>query len=707
MANIDDAFTINKLSLDDNLLIVSGTVDPTIDSGYEAPVGSLYVRTTGETYQKNNINDVDWVKLSTNLDVILNNTFEPTGFTNRIDSNISFDDGTRTFTISPVVTDYTYFIKGVQYTITTPKSLVLPDVSGLSYIYLDENESLNISNTFTYDIISIYAFVCVIYWNAETSTAIYFGEERHGITMDSQTHIHLHMSLGTQHLTGLKLGNMITTGNGSLDSHNFIDVSNGTIRDEDIQLDIIDGNPQQLTSNAQLPVFYKFGINGYWRKKNADSFPFIQSGVAGYTGASALPAFNELVGNDWQLNEITNNNFFFVHIIATNNITEPVVAILGINQYQNKPQGQAEARSEINSLTGLPFQEFTPLATVIYEARTAFTNTVNSRLVRTSDGGDYIDWTSEIDTFDVGYIEKDELVKVSSNDSTAAYLSDKLVSGASLIITENNDGLNETLTLDTTIPISSIQQEIDNIESASGGIFSDDGTYDGTTVDLALSNVTGSTSLLNTLTQLDTAISLGGGGGGGGATQLNHLNDVTVVTPNDGQSLIYNTTTSQWENITTTVIGAGIGRLIQLKFNVIPALAGTVLIPYTNPLVTDGVELWSDTLTLALPTSSIVRIAMTATVSGSTNSTEMLFAFFRDSVCIGTGLVSMSARTAGHPFAITLFDNPGVNTPITYSCRVGKTIGNTWYVNRLSDDSLLINGQLEKQTYSIEEIGVG
>lgn len=67
MANIDDAFRVEKLSLDDGVLITQGSADPTTGPGYEAPVGSLYLRTNGTLYKKVNTANVDWAALSSTI----------------------------------------------------------------------------------------------------------------------------------------------------------------------------------------------------------------------------------------------------------------------------------------------------------------------------------------------------------------------------------------------------------------------------------------------------------------------------------------------------------------------------------------------------------------------------------------------------------------------------------------------------------------
>lgn len=57
--------------------------------------------------------------------------------------------------------------------------------------------------------------------------------------------------------------------------------------------------------------------------------------------------------------------------------------------------------------------------------------------------------------------------------------------------------------------VSDLQNEVNNIESASGNIFNSDGTYNGALVDATLSSVSSSTNLLNALSQIDTYVTSG------------------------------------------------------------------------------------------------------------------------------------------------------------------------------------------------------
>lgn len=60
MANIDDAFRVEKLSIDDIVLITCGASDPSTGGGYEAPAGSIYLQTTGSLYRKIGSLATDW-----------------------------------------------------------------------------------------------------------------------------------------------------------------------------------------------------------------------------------------------------------------------------------------------------------------------------------------------------------------------------------------------------------------------------------------------------------------------------------------------------------------------------------------------------------------------------------------------------------------------------------------------------------------------
>lgn len=306
---------------------------------------------------------------------------EPTGFPNRTDSTTSFSNTTRIFTIQPATTSFDVYIRGNKYTKTTSQTTTIPNLSGNHYIYFDINGNLQNTQTADPTLFTDNALVGIIYWNTDTSTQTYYGEERHGLVMDGATHSYLHTVFGARYLSGLGLIGF-TIGSGSANADAQFTSDAGSLRDEDILL--------TPAAQSQIPILYRQGT--LWRKKTADSYPVIYSGTAGYTGANGRLPYNLLSGGTWSLSEVPNNNFVLVHFFGTNDVNNPVVGIQGINTYTSISNARAGANTEIASLTGLPFAEFVPIGTVIFETSNSYSNTPKARVRQTDTGDNYVDF---------------------------------------------------------------------------------------------------------------------------------------------------------------------------------------------------------------------------------------------------------------------------------------------------------------------------
>ena len=153
--------------------------------------------------------------------------------------------------------------------------------------------------------------------------------------------------------------------------------------------------------------------------------------------------------------------------------------------------------------------------------------------------------------------------------------------------------------------------------------------------------------------------------------------------------------------------GGGSGRLIQVIFGPIAALTSTVSYTVTDalPLITDGVEIWTASMTPTAITSN-VRIATSFSFDIASNNTELVVMFFRDSLCIGSGLVTGTTKKFNTQYTSTMYDTPSTLSPVVYSCRVAKTSGTTFYINRTLQSINALGNTLESQAYTVEEIGV-
>lgn len=322
---------------------------------------------------------------------------EPTGFDiNDTDTmgDISFVDGTRTFSIAPKAgeSDFRFWDKGIEYVKTSQEDLIITDVEGVHVLYYDGatlTDAVNPSGYLMSTLVRQVPLVSIMYWNATDKELIYFGEERHGMQMDGSTHSYLHYTVGLAYLSGLGLNTLDVDQNGSLDAHAQFGVDAGGLNDEDIYI-----SPSAVTSTTGLPIYYMLGAGPRWVRDINAGFS-----VRTYDGTTATRlAYNEYTGGAWQLTEESGGDFVLYHVFATTEIDSPMICIMGQNGYNNKSSARAGAAVEIRELilNDVMFPEIRPIATVIYQTKTTYANAVNARIVSTDEGEDYVDWRDEI-----------------------------------------------------------------------------------------------------------------------------------------------------------------------------------------------------------------------------------------------------------------------------------------------------------------------
>lgn len=300
-------------------------------------------------------------------------TKEPMGHQDRTESTISFNNTSRRFTIAPVSTEFNVWVKGTKQTYTTAQTVDLPNTSGLYYIYFNDAGIGYQTTYFTWDQQAMTAYV---YYNAAVGVGYVF-DERHGITLDWQTHEYLHRTHGALYSSGFDVSNYTLMGDGSSNTHCTLDLAGGTFFDEDNQIDIVHSNTptantfqQDLVGPAQIPVFYK-NSTGAWVLDAATNYPMKLG--------TDRPRYNYNNGGSWTTADIDNNKFGVTFIVATNMINTPVIGILGQSARDNVGSAEAYNLSELD-LTGFPITEMRQLYRVVYECKTSYTNTPSARI---------------------------------------------------------------------------------------------------------------------------------------------------------------------------------------------------------------------------------------------------------------------------------------------------------------------------------------
>jgi hypothetical protein len=302
-------------------------------------------------------------------------TMEPIGFENKEDSIISFNKTTREFSISPASTSYSVWCVGKKFTKTSTETIQIPNDSALHFIFFDSEGRLGTRQSyFEWD---SEAPVSYIYWNADDQEAYFFADERHGIVLDWATHEYLHRTRGAAIANGFGINNYDLTGDaniGNSDTYAQIDIANGTFFDEDLQVDITHSNTpapntweQKLQGIAEIPVFYRVG--NVWKKDTATQFPLKQG--------TARAQYNLDTAGVWSTQDIVSGRFGISWIIATNNLDEPIIAVLGQGDYPANGAAH-EAFYESLNLDGFPIVEFRPLYKIIYKVSDTYTNSVKT-----------------------------------------------------------------------------------------------------------------------------------------------------------------------------------------------------------------------------------------------------------------------------------------------------------------------------------------
>lgn len=288
------------------------------------------------------------------------------GIVDRAASTISFDEGTRTFTIAPVSGSWTFYNKGTLYTVSTSLSITIANTSGARFIRVDPSTITLIEGGAVPDFFND-VIVAYIYWNASTSKCIILGDERHGSQRDTTWHSNQHLNVGTVWRSGGGLGY-------TLNSQTTMTLDVGTplvIADEDLLHTIThSASPsadyqQILNTAASLEVLHLSGT--VYTATTQSTVPWL-------SGTNRLQ-YNQITAGSGSLVEAaTDGSFITYWLLATNDTRRPVKLVLGRAEFASLDAAYAEDFTEY----GLSFAEQVFMYQIVLETDSAFTNASNA-----------------------------------------------------------------------------------------------------------------------------------------------------------------------------------------------------------------------------------------------------------------------------------------------------------------------------------------
>jgi hypothetical protein len=260
-------------------------------------------------------------------------TLEPNGFEDRADSAITWDDGTRTLTITG--TNFVVWYKGVRYLLSTDTSQIA-DTTGLYWFYYEiSGATLNLTNSTVFPGFDA-PLVASVYWNTVAGMDKgLVADERHGIVMDAATHEWAHETIGVRYESGLA---------GTFTDTTF-SIALGELHDEDLDFSI---TPAKTTCD----VLYLDGSANWKWLANQTLYYYTSGGNLYWNNGTTLTAAGA-------------NKYVAVWIFATTSPVRPIISIIGQVVSDTITDARNNNTYQGLSLGTLPFKEMKLLYRVI------------------------------------------------------------------------------------------------------------------------------------------------------------------------------------------------------------------------------------------------------------------------------------------------------------------------------------------------------
>jgi hypothetical protein len=285
-------------------------------------------------------------------------TYDMTGWPNRTDTTLSFNEGTRTFTLGLTGASATAYYRGKTITFSAAKTFQIANTYGSHYINMDGNGNLydaGPTGNIREEMLTAYVF-----WDNVNNKAIIFGDERHSSTRDLDWHYNQHLNLGAVWRAGGGL--TYTLDNASAVS---IAVGNTTVADEDLIHSIVhaaspSGPYQQILEGAaSIPVIYYSGT------QLIETAPSTLPWIAGTTRAR----YNPIVANSGSLADASEGSYICYWLFGTNDTRYPIKLVMGRLQHASVDAAYSESFDSL----GINLAENVGMYQIVLQTSTAYT----------------------------------------------------------------------------------------------------------------------------------------------------------------------------------------------------------------------------------------------------------------------------------------------------------------------------------------------
>lgn len=314
-----------------------------------------------------------------NLQPVLDGKNDATGFPTDASGNylctLTYNETTRTVTITPTGSTFDVYIGGTKYTFTGAQSIQHGTQQGGHFIYFDATGTL-VTGQVPWDIL-LHAPVCYVFRDAVTNINIAW-EERHHAGRDLFWHRNQHFNEGSKIRSGFTASGY-TLNSSTSDTDISFAIDTGIVEDEDIAV-----ATEVLPDGGPYTLLRRTGATGDWVIDRSPVVPLLLSGLD--------VAYNNFSGGVWTLTAPGQNQYVNYYVFAATAIPSTAVTPSTKNQILIVPgqavhaslaNANAEAVSSI-AWGNIPFQEVAPLYKVTFIRNTGYGTTGRCRIAALS-----------------------------------------------------------------------------------------------------------------------------------------------------------------------------------------------------------------------------------------------------------------------------------------------------------------------------------
>lgn len=306
----------------------------------------------------------------------------PTGIKNGENSfDMSFDDTTRTFnlTLKSGVNSFTYYLYGTKVEISENKSIQIPDVTDVYFIYFDAYGDINYTTNYSIEDTSKLPLV-FIRWNTTAQKSYSQWSMYPNIFIDGKMRTYMLQSTGTTVTDGFNITATIG-GDGTSDvQYKFaLDSGRFAVAERTFNINNV-ATPTNSYENILNPIC---NVSNFYRLGNTQGFIVDDVTDTPLKKGTNFPYYNIKDGSgNWILQEATTGKYIVSHILVNTSIksNKNVFVIMGQGMSDDLDKAKSDLSYDKLDKGNLDVEACKVLYTLYFKVDATYTNSFKATL---------------------------------------------------------------------------------------------------------------------------------------------------------------------------------------------------------------------------------------------------------------------------------------------------------------------------------------